>query len=320
MRRGSKAEPKSTNGAHETMLTAGQAAERLGMSVRAFRKLRARRGTIDGSRIIKGEWAFPATSVEVLASEVADDGELTMEDASEVLLRELLNASKELHVHVARALKEVQEANAAAMTAAVETIKGTDARTKLLVDEIARQGQVNADSQKQTLETFALMKELIIGMAEVEATRIKAEADQTIRVERTKVAAHGMRLLAPVVKAGMARALRAPAIERDAQSETLLQLFRSMTEEKRAKLVGVLDEQQREAFETLTMYAVAHETIGESLKTLKDRMTPEQAAALSGVLSQNEMGAVMSLFDGEDNEATEQQKKPESAPQEQPMG
>ena len=288
----------------ETMLTTAEAAKRLGVTVRHFRKMRSARGTIPGAQLVNGEWAFPASAVDALDDGDDDDAPLTMQDASARLLQELLKASKELHVSVANAMKEGQASAGLAMTAAVKTIEGTDARTKLLIEEMTRQGEASARAQAQSIETFSLMKDLILGMAEVEASKIKADADQTIRVERIKVASRGVQLFAPIVKAGLARARGAPALARDAQSETVLEVIQGLEKspEKLARLSEILDQEQLAAVGFLIDYANGHKMLPAALKTLKSRMMPEQLAALSGVLNQEQLAAVASLFEAADDD------------------
>lgn len=242
----------------------------------------------------KDGWRFPTRAIDALAARWNDGEDEEVESLSDSMA--------ELMREVARASKSVHETASESLKAAVEAVKGTDHRTELLIKENVRMGELVQKSQSQLLEVLQLTREYIIGTAEIDAQRVKSEADQTVRLERTKVAAKGMKMLTPVLKRGMAWALKAPELARDAQSEGLLELFRNLSDDKRAKLLGVMNEKQREAFENLATYAAAHESRDESLKVLKEEMTPEQGSALMEFLDQKELQLIMELFEDADEE------------------
>jgi hypothetical protein len=294
----------SKNGSAGPMLTSTEAAKRLGISPRHFARLRAKLGRIDGATLVDGAWAFPEESIEKLAdrgTELEEDD--TLEESEATLLREVVRASKDVHASGKQAIETAVDA--------LKLVLGAYAQT--LAESKSKDERLN-ESQKQQLESMKLLREFIIGTGELEAQRIKTEADQTVRIERTKVAAKGMKLFAPIVKAGLGRVLHMPMLARDAQSETLLELFRGLKDGKREKLLAVMNDKQREAFENLATYAAAHEGIEDSLKVLKDELLehPEQMGELQGFLDQKEIGAILSLFEGDEEDekkAEEPEKK-----------
>ena len=299
---------KTSNGASvggDEMLTHGQAAMRLGITSRTFRKVRAREARIEGACLGDGgAWMFPAASIDAMRGKVTesdydeeDEEGRTVSDAQAALMREVVKASQEVH-----------KSAAIAMTAAVDCIKGTDPRTKYFLDELHRMGEALGAAQKQSLDVFALIKDLIVGQGELEATRIKTEADQTVRIERTKVAASGIKTFAPIVKAGLARWLRAPAIERDAQAETVLELVKDLKGEVREKIGEVLDDEQQEAMLTLVGYAEGAGNIKGALRTLRSRMTSEQMQKLAGLLNERQLTAIGSLFEADEDEEPKKQE------------
>lgn len=288
------------------MLSVSEASKALGMHPRTFRKLRARYGPIAGAEMVEGAWFFPEPAIEQLR-ELEDQEDLDVEDGIAQLLHEAVKASRE----VQESNRAAYATTAQAVAAAVEAIKGTDHRTALMIQENKRMGDAIDGAHKTTLEAVTLVKDLIMALAELEAEAIKSKADQTVRIERTKVAAKGMNLLGPVVKKGIARFLRDPAIADEADSQGLLEIMRSLKEtpEKLAELAGTLDEEQQGAMQTILGFAEGAEKLKSALTTLKHRMTPEQGEKLQGILTQRQFSALASVF--EDLDEPEEKKEPE---------
>ena len=251
------------------------------------------------------EWAFPVEAIEALANR-ADDRQLeeeppidNAEQGMAALMREVVSASKMVHATAAEAIR-----------AAVEAIKGTDHRTSLILQENKRLGEVAESSQRMAIDAVTLVKDLIIAGANLEAESIKSTADQTIRVERTKVAARGIPLFGPIVKKGLAHALGAKGIEVDAQGETVTAVMEDLRKDGKLEAIGeVLDEEQRNAVELVMGATIGRDEVKRALRLLKSRMTPEQGIKLSGILSERQMTAIGSLFEFAD----EDEEKPEPA-------
>lgn len=278
------------------MLNTGEAAKALGITARHFQRIRKKLGGVPGQSMVDGAWIFPKASIDAIRDneEAEDDEREGIEEGMASLVHE-----------VAKMGKEVCTIATSALTAALDCVKGTDSRTSLLMAQIVQQGERLQEAQKQSLEAITLVEHLIVEGAKLEGESIKLAADQSIRVERTKVAASGIRLFAPLLKAGVARVTGFPAIARDAQSDTVFEVFESLRKEPErvGKLAQILDDKQRDAMMTIIGYSEGATKLAGALSTLKSRMTMEQTGQLSELLTQREMTAIASLFEGSEEES-----------------
>ena len=287
------------------MLGTAEACKHLGVSTRWFRMMRALHGPVEGQQLdTVGAWAFPLASLEAWRKKIGDDGAEDTEDLS------VKDAIAQLATSVAQMAGNVFKVSHDTNTSAAKIIETTGAQ---MLKENQRMGEAIHDSFKLQLELYGLLKELIVGQGQLEADVIKSQADQTIRVERTRVAAKGLKLFAPIVKAGIGKALGAMAIAKDGRAETVLELVRSIKDKPGGlgEFAGVLDQEQLEAVQGIVNYAEGHENLGKSLATLKGRMTQEQKAKLQGMLSDRQLIALASLFEDDDDEGEEAKPEPE---------
>lgn len=289
------------------MLNSIEAAARLGVSLRTFQRMRSKRSEgIPGQVTVAGkfgpEWAFPVDAIDAIANRGEEDLEPpvdTVDQAQAALMREVVAASKVVHQTAADAIR-----------AGVEAIKGTDHRTSLLLQELTRAGDVVKDSQTMALEAVRLVRDLIIEGAKLEAETIKQTADQSIRIQRTRVAERGVNLFAPIIKKGLARAIGAPGLAVEAEAETLAAVVEDLQRDgKVPALVEVFDDEQRDAIDLLMAAAIGKDKIRAALKKLKDSTTPEQAIKLGSILNQRQQTAFASLFEfAEDDEPAKESK------------
>ena len=299
-------DPRKTNGTSTTLVTTEQACKELGITTRYFRMLRKRLGTIEGQTMVDGAWVFPLEALKQWHARydgAEEDEPETLEEGQAALMREVVNASKQVF-----ATAQV------AITAAVDAIKGTDHRTDSLIKELERMSNVAKDAHTMTIETVKLVRDLIVDQAKMEGESLVKAADQTVRVERTKVAAQGIRMFAPIVKTGLARVLGNASLAREAQSETVLEVIKSLKDDpkKLTELQQVLSEKQLEAVSSLLSFAEGHSNLGEALKVLKSEMTGERMTALSRILTDRQLTAIGSLFDEEDDEKSEPEPEKKS--------
>ena len=167
------------------------------------------------------------------------------------------------------------------------------------------------DAHRLALEAVQMVKDLMLEGGKMEAENIVKEADQHVRLERTKVAGKGLRLFMPIVKTGLARFMGNPMIAKDGQAETVLEVIRSLKDDKSGrleKLMRILGKEQLEAVGDLIGYAEGHEKLAESLKKLRGGMDEAKMEKLGQVLTSREFSAIASLF--EDDE--EDEPKPEA--------
>lgn len=296
----STTEKKDTNGAAVPMLTTIEAATRLGITPRHFGRLRAKT-PIPGAVLLNGAWAFPVLSIDALADRAGDHENedaiafgTSHEDALAQLTRE-----------VAKAGQSVFATCQTVLAASAELLKTAGGQ---MTTENKRMGDTIHDTFKLQLELFGLLKDLVVGQGQMEADAIKTQADQSVRLERTKVAAGGLRMFAPIVKAGIARALGRPELARDAQAETLAELASSLGKdpERMMRMQAGLDEGQREAIGEILGFVAGQESLEKNLRKLRATMTPEKMGELSKHLKEREMTALASIFDDLDED-----KKPD---------
>lgn len=291
--------PAEEKNGKRTYLTTSEACERLGMTTRNFRLLRKRLGPIEGQTIVSGSLTFPSDALDEwyrrYDGAASDDDLPTVEDGEAALLREAVNGAKQIMSALPQMLGAAQQA----IDAAVSAVKGTDPRTEIILKLNERLSQREESAQKLLLETLELVRDLIIEQGKLEAERIKSDADQTIRIEKTRLAAKGIQQFAPIAKAGMARFLGLPAVAREAQAETVLEVVRSLKEkpDKLIQLQAILSADQLGAVGSLLGFAEGHEKLAEALDIIRRDMTPERRDALMQVLDDRELTAIASLFE-----------------------
>lgn len=296
---------------HAQMLSTSEACERLRIDLRYFRKLRKRLGAIDGQVLIDGGWAFPRESLDLWFRRYEGTDPDEDEDAEE----EIKDHLAELTAAVSKAGKQVFATGNESLAAVGKLMQGLMeqmlAHDKQRAEENRQMAKNQQDGFALQLQLFAFMKDLMISTGEVEAQKIKSDADQTVRIERTKLAAHGLRMFAPIAKAGFARALGRPELARDAQGETVGEVIASLTKapERFAKVTGLLDEKQREAVGTILDFATGKEKLTAAIKALKSGMTQEKMSELQKHMTDKELTGIMSLFD--EVEDDDEQKEPE---------
>jgi len=289
------------------MLSTAEVCKHLGISTRYFRMLRALHGPIDGALLDDhGSWCFPAVSLEAWRTKLGDEAREESEESPSIK-----DALAELAREVSRMASEVFKTAQQSNKASADVVEQCG---KQMLSENKRMGDSLDESFKLQIEVFKTLKELYIGQGQLEAEVTKAQADQTVRLERTKVAGKGMRLFAPIVKAGLAKALGAPMLAKDARAETVLELVRSLQAEpgRVGALAEILDDDQRESMLKLVEYAEGREKLEDALGKLKT-LRPEQRTKIAAMLTQRELIALASLEDDgdEDEDEDEEEKKPE---------
>lgn len=276
-----------SNGAGSVpMMTTLEAAKRLGITPRHFGRLRAAT-PVPGAVMVDGAWAFPVASIDAMADRAGDRGEEdgTHEEALAQLTREVSKAGAAVFATCQTVL-----------AASAEILKTAGGQMSA---ENKRMGEAMNDTFKLQLELFGLLKDLVVGQGQMEAEALKSAADQTIRVKRTEVAAGGLRMFAPIVKAGIARALGRPELARDAQGETIAELVSSLQKdpERMMRMQSALDDEQRDAVGGILGWSAAQEQLEANLRKLRATMTPEKMAELSKHLKDRELTALASIFD-----------------------
>lgn len=271
-------------------VTTQEACKMLDMQERGFRKLRVRVGGIAGGVLEAGQWRFPKEAIVALlpgADAMRADEDSTGEENVAALMRE-----------TARGMETVVSSLRSVLGDVVGIVKP-------LADQIAQARIQTNEAHKLALEAVTMVKDLLLEGGKMEADSLVKEADQTVRVERTKLAARGMRLFMPLVKSGAARWLGNPAIAKDGQAEGVLELVRSLKEDKPRlqKLFSILNEKQVEAITQLLGYAEGREKLTDSLRMLRGEIDEEQMKLLGELLTSRELNTVQALFeDAEDNE------------------
>jgi len=244
-------------------------------------------GPVPGAVMVDGAWAFPVASVDAMADRAGDRGEEdgTHEEALAQLTREVSKAGAAVFATCQTVL-----------AASAEILKTAGGQMSA---ENKRMGEAMNDTFKLQLELFGLLKDLVVGQGQMEAEALKSAADQTIRVKRTEVAAGGLRMFAPIVKAGIARALGRPELARDAQGETIAELVSSLQKdpERMMRMQSALDDEQRDAVGGILGWSAAQEQLEANLRKLRATMTPEKMAELSKHLKDRELTALASIFD-----------------------
>lgn len=262
-------------------LSALDAAERLGISLRHFKK-RVAASPIDGA-IAHGPSAkkyYPEGAIEDLIIEGADE--------------EQQAAVAALMKQTAVSAREVFEAGNKALAAGVAAVAGV---VPFLLTELERQGKALKDAQTDTLEALKLTRDLIIEQAKLEAERVKQEADQTLQIDRNKTMLEGVRTLAPVAKAAIARSLHMPELVRDAEGETVSKLVNSLDEKTRDELLEALDDETRDALTNVFGYADGKAHLKENLNVLRKlRENPALLQKLAPKLTTEQQAALMSIF------------------------
>jgi hypothetical protein len=278
------------------MVSTAEACEILGMHMRTFRKLRVKIGGIDGARMVCGQWAFPRAAIEAMklrAEAMQEEDEASPDEGPAAIIRESVRG---MEVAIA-SMKTVLES-------CVEVVKP-------LAAQISAARTETNDAHKISLDAVGLVRDLLLEGGKLEADRVVREADQTVRVERTRVAARGLKLLMPLAKAGVSRWLQMPGITKDAQAEGVLELVRDLQREpaKVAELMTILDGPQVEAVQQLLGYAEGAEKLGEALRSLRSRMTGPQMEKLQGMLTSRQLAVLAALFEDEDDEETKNEAK-----------
>jgi len=146
-------------------LTRQEAAERLGVSVRTFKRHEKENPFDEGASWTegKGPTARRMYDPEAIDAILLEEGAEEQQSALSALMRETARASVEIHKSAAIAIK-----------AGVEAVQGTDARTKILVRQLKRASRHNANLERTQVAMWSTMHEL----RELYATRIIEDAKE----------------------------------------------------------------------------------------------------------------------------------------------
>jgi hypothetical protein len=242
-------------------LTRQEAAEKLGVSVRTFKRHEKENPFDEGQSWTEGKGPSarrmydPAAIDSVLLEEGAEE----QQSALAALMRETSRASVEIHKSAAIAIK-----------AGVDAIQGTDPRTKILVRQLKRASRHNANLERTQVAMWQTMHALQETYAAQIVADAKSRAGDILSQKRTSFMIESLRDAWP----GLLHKI-VPSTQTG--QSILSRVMQRVSPEWRAKLAGLVAELPPEL--AASVYALVQEATEQAAKEAEKRETEEESTS-----------------------------------------